>query len=120
MEKNTKIILWGVGILSAFGLGFLIYKNVNKQPNKQSKTDENKPLDNSSKIDELKANIKTIEAQLSTAEMSKKWGQADYVALQNKKIEYAKQLGKLGWKSIQSQQKDGSFLQIFEQIPIIL
>ena len=116
MEKNTKIILWGVGILSALGLGFLIYKNVNKQTNKQSKTDGNKPLDDSLKIDELKANIKTIDTQLSTPEMSKKWGQEDYVALQNKRREYTNQLEKLGWKSISSQQKDGSFLQSFVKI----
>jgi len=48
--------------------------------------------------------------------MSKKWGQEDYVSLQNERRQYAKELEKLGWKSISKQQSDGSFLQQFVKI----
>jgi hypothetical protein len=109
MEKNTKIILWGAGILSALGLGFLIY-------NKVSKKSPTTSVDKKPQVDDLKTKMKNIDVQLSTPEMSKKWGQDDYVQLQIKRKEYAKQLEKLGWKSITSQQKDGSFLQQFVKI----
>jgi hypothetical protein len=115
MEKNTKIILWGAGILSALGLGFLIYNKVSKKSPTTS-VDKKPQVDNSSKVDDLKTKMKNIDVQLSTPEMSKKWGQDDYVQLQIQRKEYAKQLKKLGWKSITSQQKDGSFLQQFVKI----
>src|SRR3990167_1858666 len=111
MEQNTKITLWGLGIL--------IYKNVNKKPNNTSlplivegDIQENNLL----KIDVLKNQITQIDSQLNSSEMKNKWSQDDYVALQNTRRGYTSQLEKLGWKSITNQQKDGSFLQLFVKI----
>lgn len=117
MDKKIIYIIGGVAVLG-IGIGYFLYNKNKKNKNKLATAsfEQGQGQGTQPTAEKLKDKILSIDKQLNTPEMSKKWGQEDYVSLQNERRQYAKELEKLGWKSISKQQSDGSFLQQFVKI----